>query len=162
MIVNVKIKLATIMLLAMTLIAISIPVMAAVNQLGGAGTIENCVTANDTVCLPPAPSDADLNATATSCINDTATQASETKPDCKSTQDSVTTIPAQRCQIANSSASSSAGINKTCGQSNATGSNRVCNGSKCTKATGTGVKNCSKSQMVTNCSKCSKSTNAMA
>ncbi len=49
MVTNLRIKLATIMLLALTLIAVSIPVMATVYQNGGENAVKDCATASVTL-----------------------------------------------------------------------------------------------------------------
>ncbi len=158
MVTNLRIKLATIMLLALTLIAVSIPVMATVYQNGGENAVKDCATAGEeNVCLPtaqpsivsemslacnePTPA-AELECNDSECGSVTVPAedvecAQDSRPAesvCTSAESACDTVKASTTEKACSD-SETQGTVKVCNGSKTCTANKICNGSKTTNAT---------------------------
>lgn len=140
MVSNLKTKLATLTLLALTLVAISIPVMATVIQGSGTDTVKDCAVVNvdnGSVCTPPAQPAVDENATARCGTSD----ASPTLDENSTVSDGIcagdaltaaeTPCTARTINSCDGNAAPDNGRSQICnGSGTASSKPRVCNGSK--------------------------------
>ncbi len=136
MVSNLKTKLATLTLLALTLVAISIPVMATVIQGSGTDTVKDCAVVNvdnGSICTPPAQPAVDENATArcgTSTLDENST-ASDGICAGDSLTAAETTCTARTINSCDGNTASDNGRSQICNAPGTASSKpRVCNGSK--------------------------------